>query len=168
MKSEECFSEFNFESSIIKNFVEMFKKTDIRMREGFKTHPIDKKYWDKEPLLSKINQQFQIQKCGIIYMEPYTCYDWHTDVDRGVCINWLIEHKNSFTVFGKNKDDLNLDVIRVPYESNRFFLFNNQIPHSVTNFEGNRYLFTLVFDRKKDDLSYEEVYTWCKSEGLFV
>jgi hypothetical protein len=168
MRTEECFAEFKFKSSSIKNFIEMFKKTDIRIREWNMTYPVDQKYWNKEPLLSKINQKFKIKKCGIIYMKPYTCYDWHTDFTRGVCINWLIEHTNSFTLFGKNKDDLNLDIIKVPYESNHFFLFNNQISHSVTNFEGNRYLFTSVFEKEKDDLSYEEVYTWCKNEELFT
>jgi hypothetical protein len=168
MIHQEYFSEFNFESIIIKKFVEMFKKSDIKIREAFMTHPVDRKYWNKEPLLSKIDQRFKIKNCGIIYMQPFTCYNWHTDVSRGVCINWLIDHTNSYTLFGRPKDDLNLDIIRVPYESNRFFLFNNQIPHSVTNFEGDRYLFTTEFEQEKDDLSYEEVYTWCKNEGLFI
>jgi hypothetical protein len=168
MTLEECYAEFKLESVLVKNFIEFFKTIPVRVRTGFQTHPVEKKYWIKEPLLARINQQFPIEKCGIMKMDPCTTYDWHTDETRGVCINWLIEHTSSFCLFGESIDEYNLSVIRVPYEANKFFLFNNQIPHTVTNFEGNRYLFTVVFEKQKDDLCYKDVYNWCKEQDLLV
>jgi len=168
MTLEECYAEFKFESSLVKNFIEFFKTIPIRVRSGFQTHPVERKYWIKEPLLEKINQQFPIEKCGIMKMDPHTTYDWHTDETRGVCINWLIEHTSSFCLFGEFIDEYNLSVIRVPYETNKFFLFNNQILHTVTNFEGNRYVFTVVFEKQKDDLCYKDVYNWCKEQDLLT
>jgi hypothetical protein len=166
MNSYDCYAEFKAESILVKNFVEFFKNIPIKNRTGFQTHPVEKKYWIKEPVLSQIHNQFPIEKCGIMKMLPYTSYDWHTDETRGVCINWLIEHTDSHCLFGEKIDDYNLNIIRIPYESNKFFLFNNQILHTVTNFEGNRYVFTIVFEKQKDDLCYKTVYNWCKEQDL--
>lgn len=168
MNKFDYFAEFKYESVIVKNFIDFFKLIPLRERAGFQTHPVEKKYWIKEPLLMKIHEQFIIDRCGIMRMDPYTCYDWHVDHDRGVCINWLVEHSNSFCLFSEKLDDYNLNITRIPYESNKFFLFNNQQPHSVTNFEGNRYVFTVVFDKQKDDLCYKDVYNWCKEQDLLT
>lgn len=168
MNQTDCFAEFKFESSLVKQFIGFFKLLPLREHTGFQTHPVEKKYWSNESLLSKINKNFPIEKCGLLRMDPYTCYDWHTDVTRGVCINWLVEHQNSYCLFGEKIDDINLNIIRIPYESNKFFLFNNQIPHTVTNFEGHRYMFTVVFDKQKDDLCYKDVYNWCKEQDLLT
>ena len=47
---------------------------------------------------------------GILKLDPYTCYDWHTDTRRGVGINMLLTtNQRSFCVFTENKN--NEDVV---------------------------------------------------------
>ena len=65
---------------------------------------------------------------------------------------------NSHTLFGHQRDSLNKDVIELEYEPETFYLFNNQVPHTVINLDGPRYLFSLYFDQEKDYLSLRNLY----------
>ena len=53
--------------------------------------------------------------------------------------------------------------LELRYEPDRFYLFNNQVPHSVINLDVNRYLFSLEFT---EPLSYAELKRRFADAGL--
>lgn len=134
--------------------------------DGFDMLEMRKGIWSKESLLKTINEAYPIKTCMIIRMSPNTSYNWHKDFYRGVTINMLIEHSNSHCLFGDVVDRFNDNITELNYEVGHFYLFNTQHRHCVINFEKPRYLFSTVFEQEKDDLSYQDVYNWCLSQGL--
>lgn len=95
---------------------------------------------------------------GILKLDTYTCYDWHTDTKRGVGINMLLTpFDRSVCAF---KVDLNQYVFKIDelkYKPITYYLFNTQVPHTVYNFETTRYLMSIEFAKDKDKLSFEEL-----------
>ena len=95
---------------------------------------------------------------GILKLDPYTCYDWHTDTKRGVGINMLLTpFDRSVCAF---KVDLNQTVFKIDelkYKPSAYYLFNTQIPHTVYNFETTRYLMSVEFAKNKDELSFNDL-----------
>lgn len=83
-------------------------------------------------------------RAGILKMEPYTCYNWHTDDDRKVSINLLLEHGGSHTVFGE-VDSPNFKVEELVYKPHTYFLLNVTKPHMVLNLSKTRYVLSVEF-----------------------
>ena len=83
-------------------------------------------------------------RAGILKMDPYTCYNWHTDTDRAVSINMLLEHGNSHTVFGE-VDKPNFAVTELQYIIGSYYLLNVKKPHMVLNLDKTRYLLSVEF-----------------------
>jgi hypothetical protein len=95
---------------------------------------------------------------GILKLDPYTCYDWHTDERRGVGINMLLTpNSRSFCAFTDNKEDAVFKIKELSYKPMTYYLFNTQVPHTVYNFETTRYLLSIEFAKNKEQLSYEEL-----------
>ena len=118
-------------------------------------------------MFAKINEQFPINRAAVLMSEPYQNYEWHTDQYRGTCINMLLSYDHvSHCLFGIKKNETNVYFHELKYEPSTFYIFNNQFPHSVINFEKPRYLFSLEFAATADDLLYPELYKWVKSENL--
>lgn len=134
--------------------------------DGFDMLEIGKSVWSKETVLKTINKVYPIKTCMIIRMLPNTSYNWHQDFYRGVTINMLTTHSNSHCLFGDTLDRFNDKITELNYEVGYFYLFNTQHRHCVINFDKPRYLFSTVFEQEKDDLSYQDVYNWCLSQGL--
>jgi hypothetical protein len=95
---------------------------------------------------------------GVLRLDPYTCYNWHTDTRRGVGINMLLTpNTRSFCAFGIDSDQLVFKIEELKYKPSTYYLFNTQVPHTVYNFETTRYLMSIEFAKNKDELSFEEL-----------
>lgn len=95
---------------------------------------------------------------GILKLDPYTCYDWHTDTRRGVGINMLLTPEmRSICAFTHNKEDAVFKIEELKYKPSTYYIFNTQVPHTVYNFETTRYLMSIEFAKDKDELTYENL-----------
>ena len=95
---------------------------------------------------------------GVLRLDPYTCYNWHTDTRRGVGINMLLTpNTRSFCAFGFDPSQLVFKIEELKYKPNTYYLFNTQMPHTVYNFETTRYLFSVEFAKDKDELSFKDL-----------
>lgn len=127
---------------------------------GFKVSQIPLPIILQEPLLNSIHQSYKIKSGGIIRLDPNRCYRWHQDAVRGGSVNMLLYHKESFVLFGNavSDSDDQFEIMRMEYEPNQFYLFNNQAMHTVVNFDSPRYMFTIEFELDKTKLSYDELF----------
>ena len=95
---------------------------------------------------------------GVLRLDPYTCYNWHTDTRRGVGINMLLTpNTRSYCAFGFDPSQLVFKIEELKYKPNTYYLFNTQVPHTVYNFETTRYMFSIEFAKDKDELSFEDL-----------
>lgn len=96
---------------------------------------------------------------GVLKMDPYTCYDWHTDTRRGVGINMLLTPptQRQTCVFKIAEGYPVFEIEELRYKPSTYYLFNTQVPHTVYNFETTRYLLSIEFAKDKDELSYEKL-----------
>jgi hypothetical protein len=95
---------------------------------------------------------------GILKLDPYVCYDWHTDTRRGVGINMLLTpFDRSVCAFKVDLDQTVFKIDELKYKPGTYYLFNTQVPHTVYNFETTRYLFSIEFAKNKDELSFEDL-----------
>jgi len=164
INSDFCYSKFDTQASAIIKYFENNKDSLVyNDYYGFKVADVPKETWLQEPVLKNVNDIFKIDGCGIIKLEPYRCYKWHQDAQRGVSINLLLTPEiHSYTLFGNSSQDSEdqFDIVSLSYEPNSFYLFNNQAMHTIVNFDQPRYLFTTEFVATKDVLSYRDLFTW--------
>jgi hypothetical protein len=93
---------------------------------------------------------------GVLKLDPYTCYDWHTDTRRGVGINMLLTPFNrSVCAFAPNKEGAVFEIEELKYKPATYYIFNTQVPHTVYNFETTRYLMSVEFAKDKDALTFD-------------
>lgn len=131
---------------------------------GFDAIELDRGVIDEEPVLSKVNKIHSLGRLGLLRVKSKSFYDWHVDQHRLSCINLLISNNHhSHTLFGQQSDHLNKQIIELQYEPGCYYLFNNQVQHSVCNLDKDRYLFSIYFEQEK---SYEELYGVFKGENL--
>lgn len=101
-------------------------------------------------------------KAGLLKMDDKSIYNWHTDTNRGVCINCMLPTPNtSYTFFRlKYKPGVNITqhkLIELQYYPGVRYLFNNQQQHMVINYDGLRFMLTLEFEKNKNELSFEQL-----------
>lgn len=131
---------------------------------GFLATPLSLDWIAREPTLHAIEQISPISQLGILKMLEHSVYHWHRDLNRQACINLLISSDHhSHTLFGQSVSDTSMHCLELQYEPGCFYLFNNQVPHSVINLDVNRYLFSLEF---ADPLSYSELKQRFMGAGL--
>ena len=95
---------------------------------------------------------------GVLKLDPYTCYNWHTDTRRGVGINMLLTpNTRSFCSFGVDPNQLVFKIEELKYKPSTYYIFNTQSPHTVYNFEATRYLLSVEFAKDKDQLSFDDL-----------
>ena len=95
---------------------------------------------------------------GVLRLDPYTCYNWHTDTRRGVGINMLLTpNTRSFCAFAFDADQLVFKIEELKYKPNTYYLFNTQVSHTVYNFETTRYLMSVEFAKDRDELSFNDL-----------
>jgi hypothetical protein len=165
-----CYSALNQKSSVLVEYCQKIIDNENSVWYpyiGWDVNLVPREVILEEPILSAINKKFIINRAAVLMSEPYQNYEWHTDQYRGVCINMLLSHDHmSHCLFGTRKNETNVYFHELKYQPSTFYIFNNQFPHSVINFDKPRYLFSLEFVDSVDSLLYPEVYKWCKNEGL--
>lgn len=115
------------------------------------------------PTLETINSIAKIKGVGVTKMLAFDYYKLHKDTERGVGINMLLQHRNSFCAFvdtDKNK------TTQMDYQSNTMYLFNTQVPHTVFNFEEDRYMFTVEFEDTLKLLPYRALVKTLSKESI--
>lgn len=165
---DQCFAELAISTIIPKYFKENKDSMQFFNYIGWRASPVDHDFIVSEPVLNFLNKVSPIEKAGFIRMEPNHCYDWHTDMQRGLSINMLMtpDH-DSHTLFGNRGNELlNFPTIELHYKPDTFYLFNTQIPHMVINTDQPRYLFTVEFHKQKEELSYRDMFVACYKSQL--
>ena len=113
---------------------------------GFQAMALSHDWIDREPALAAINRVSAIAELGILKMPDHWVYHWHRDQNRQACVNMLLsQNHHSHTLFGQSINSTNMHCLELAYEPGRFYLFNNQMPHTVINLDIDRYLFSLEF-----------------------
>jgi hypothetical protein len=119
-------------------------------------------------ILPKLMKQFVVAKCIIFKTPPYALYNWHTDDsdisgNRTCAINMLIHHtRSSLLIQTKNLNPLTSVFNEHVYQPNTLYVLNSNNPHSIINYEGNRYLLSL----RVISPTYEEVIKKCNELNL--
>ena len=104
----------------------------------------------------------------IFKSSPFENYNWHKDVLRGVSINLEVKAGKRQVMFGVKKNDAVMKITKLlNYKPNTYYIFNNQEYHNIITYEGERFLFTLDFDKKKDKLTYNDLLDFCKQEKFY-
>lgn len=129
---------------------------------GFSIDVLDiEKVLESNPFLKWLYEKHPF-RAGLLNLEPFKTYKWHTDGRRGVSINALISDSPSVTLFSENvfqEDSHQADIQQLDYELNQIYLFNPQVPHTVINFDKPRLLFSCEFFLNKDELSFDQLKT---------
>jgi hypothetical protein len=113
---------------------------------GFQAMAISRDWVSHEPALVAIDAICSIAQLGILRMPDHWVYHWHQDQNRQACINMLLStNHHSHTLFGQRINNTNMRCLELHYEPGRYYLFNNQIPHTVINLDVDRHLFSLEF-----------------------
>lgn len=115
---------------------------------GFLAAPLGSDWITREPALRAVQQIAPIKQLGILKMPDHWVYHWHRDQNRQACINLLLScNHHSHTLFGAPVSSTSMHCIELTYAPGRYYLFNNQIPHTVINLDVDRYLLSLEFER---------------------
>lgn len=132
---------------------------------NFKATRVPDEIISKDPFLAKLGRTHQFM-AGIVGLDPYVCYDWHTDTRRGVGLNMLLTPQvKSNCLFAKG-EGAQFEFEELVYLPNTYYLFNTQTRHTVVNFAEPRYLFTLEFLADKDHLSFDALYHQIKNPAF--
>lgn len=169
IESVNCYAEFKEKSSVVGEYCKKLSETEGPWYPyiGWDVKLVPREVLLEESLLNTINKKFAIKRAAVLKTEPYQNYHWHIDEYRGVAINLLITPNiHSYCLFGKEKNRDNIYFTELNYSENSFYLFNNQFPHSVINFDQHRYLFSIEFLDHKENLSYSTIYKWCMDMEL--
>jgi hypothetical protein len=109
-----------------------------------------------DPVLHMLGMQHRLA-VGILRLDPYTTYDWHVDGKRGVCVNMLLNDVKSHCLFEVAHDEATRSFVELKYSPKSYYIFNNQVPHMVTNFAQSRYLMSVEFAEGKDELTFDQL-----------
>lgn len=108
-----------------------------------------------DTFLQKLYNKYPF-KCGIIRLKKNTYYDWHKDDNRGVSVNMLINDAHSHCMF-RETNNITGNFTELKYKVGVYYLFNNQVEHSVINLDKDRYVFTLEFEQDKNTLTFDKI-----------
>ena len=153
-----CYKKLGASTHIVSFFQNHHSEFTYIDHYGFSVYQLPLELILQESILQDINNHHKIKSGGIIKIEPNRCYKWHQDAVRGVCVNMLLQHQDSFVLFGNTVSEDQIDITRLDYSIGDFYLFNNQCMHTVVNFTEARYMFTLEFEQDKNSLTYENFY----------
>jgi hypothetical protein len=164
--TESCYYEVKTKSEVISNLFPTILDDQWLLYHGFNTLPIPNDIVLKEPFLNKLNSKFKIKQAGILLIEENSFYKWHIDGLRGVGINMLLSHVNSHCLFTEHDYDKKTQakIVELEYKQDTFYIFNTQNPHTVINFNGPRYMFSVEFEQDKTLLTYDNVKNWAQQD----
>lgn len=123
---------------------------------NFKTKPIPLEIMLKDKFYQWLYDRHPY-KAGVLKMEEKNIYNWHKDVERGVCINYLINTPNISYTFFRSNSCVAHTVTELKYLPGCRYIFNNQEDHMVLNYDGTRMLLTIEFDEDKSKLIYDDL-----------
>jgi hypothetical protein len=121
------------------------------------TSVIDPTIFKDDEKIYNLIQHFEIdkiRKIALFRFIPNSSYDWHIDGSRSAAINMLLSGYDSITLMGRKRDNFFLDIEKVPYELNRYYLLNTSIHHTMFNFSEERYLLSIGIPK---NFSYQDV-----------
>ena len=159
IKQDDCYREINADASDLAAYALTEAKDPERKwygrYHGMTVSPLNKeKVFSLSPEMAFINSiaPFAEFGVGVAKMECHHHYKLHTDWDRGPGINMLLQSQNSFCAFV----DIDTDqTVHMNYQPNKLYIFNTQVPHTIFNFEGERFLLTVEFEEHKQVMPYQ-------------
>jgi hypothetical protein len=165
LKLEDCVVPIGKSKSIVNYFNNFVDSFTYQKYHTFMFHQVPNALIEEEDILKKINNKFPIKHMGISKVPPFTNYKWHCDLYRGLGINMLLQSQRSQVFFGESvpNETWVSEFLEINYQPETFYLFNTQTEHTVFNFEGYRYLFTLEFEQDKTELNYYDVLKYYES-----
>ena len=170
IKIEDCVTPLETSSGAIYDYFQKNRETmPYYNYYHFYLSPLPQELIEEEPVLKKIHDQYPIEGMGISKFYPFTNHRWHMDTDRGLSVNMLLEHERSHVLFKYKDPERNPGLIgcerihEVNYKPQRFYLFNTQIEHTISNFEGERYTFIMKFVQDKSEINYYDVLKYYES-----
>jgi hypothetical protein len=116
----------------------------------------------KDPFLQNVSSKFRL-RAGVLRLPTNTCYDWHTDDERGVAINMLLTPEVRSNCLFTKGGDTSFKFEELVYEPDTFYIFNTQVEHTVLNYEKPRYLLSVEFELTKEHLSFNDLISQIKS-----
>lgn len=130
---------------------------DWQLYHSFMAKPVPYEVLFKDHFLQWLDSRHGYN-AGVLKMDPFTQYDWHVDGRRGVGVNLLLSFEGtSVCMFTEQPNQTVKNVYPVGYKPDTYTVFNTQVPHCVVNFEKPRYLFSIEFNKGKDELSYTDL-----------
>ena len=163
--SEQFFTEINHNPETIINYYDAnrLKSLPLLSYFGFKGAPLGPHIFLQDRMLKELNDAYPIHYAGVVKLDPYTVYDWHTDSVRTVSLNMLLTaHTSSHSIFTSNKAGVVIETTHLNYRPHTLYLFNTQKEHMVVNTHEDRWLFTVEF---QDEIFYDDMVLWIKENG---
>jgi hypothetical protein len=146
-------------SNIVKPLMELVKQSLIdewMTYYNFRALPVPVTILLKDPFFTKLAERHSFH-AGILRMPGSTCYNWHTDTERKVSINMLLQDVQSDCLFMDGEPSITFRCRKVPYFPETYYAFNTQVPHMVINHVGDRYMFSVEFLGSSKDLTFDEL-----------
>lgn len=114
--------------------------------------------------LKQLRESFEGSKYFLLKSEPYTFYSWHTDSVRGCAVNMLLQGFDSHSDFyiGHRKDLMHT-IQPLRYQPSKLYLYNTSVDHSMTNYAGERLLFSMTIYKP---ITYRQVVERCEELGV--
>jgi hypothetical protein len=90
-------------------------------------------------------------------ISPMSCVGWHLDIPRkGPVLNLLLTPEaRSYSIFADSLYNTS-GIVECKYPPHQYVLYNTDRMHSITNFENPRSVFSVIFERGKTDLVWNE------------
>lgn len=168
---EDFFYKLNHKSNYLSDYClkEITPKDITKEVFGWRFERVKNEIWKNDSVLRKIDEKFPIKGIAVIHMKPNMCYKWHTDAYRLCALNLLLTaNESSYTVFTNdyhNAGQDQIDITRLKYEPDYFYIFNTRKSHTVLNLNEDRYMITCEFyDNEVSD--YSSLVKYCKEIGL--
>jgi hypothetical protein len=146
------FFETNYKSTIAQDLLDfaLDKETDYSrgsVSQGFLVAKVPDYIILKDQFLSDLIRIKISNNARIFKMLPYTCYNWHTDTNRGCAINMILSGFDSHCYFGKYQSSSLLEYRELVYKPNVYYLFNTEQLHTVINGSQDRYILSIGYHK---------------------
>lgn len=113
----------------------------------------------QDPVMSKLLAKYTLVT-GVLRMPANTCYRWHTDTDRKVAVNMLLEDDGaSRCIFADDISGVSFPITELKYQPNTYYVFDTQELHTITNFTTPRYLFSVEFFGKDRPMGFKKLHS---------
>lgn len=127
--------------------------------DEFKLKQVPLTMLDSDSFIKWLCENYEIG-FAILKIRANSCYPWHTDNSRLTAVNMLLTPDvHSHTLFNTTHTSGNYTcgIQELVYEPDTLYAFNTTIPHTVFNFEADRYLLSSEFMGKDMKISHEQL-----------